>query len=174
MATKTSAAAEAETFKSETYKPDYFKVPDFGVFQADFNRWVSDFSKSFTNGKTPSVDFEGLFSAQRKNFEAFTSANQLAFDGVKAVAQRQAELARESIEEFSKLAKELAVPASAEEKLVKQAEVAKAAFEQALVTMREMTETLARSNSQAVDVIGKRVSDSFDEVKVAFAKVAKK
>jgi len=169
MATK-STAAEAETYS----KPDYFKMPDFGAFQVDFNRWVSDFSKSFSNGKTPSVDFEGLFAAQRKNFEAFTSANQLAFDGVKQVAQRQAELARGAVEEFSRLAKELSVPASAEEKLAKQAEVAKAAFEQALATMREAADTLTKSNAQAVDVIGKRVADSFDEVKVAFAKVTKK
>jgi len=121
MATKSTAA------EAETYKTDYFKMPDFGQYQADMNRWFGDFSKSFTNGKTPSVDFEGLFAAQRKNFEAFASANQLAFDGVKAVAQRQAELAREAVEEFQKLAKELSAPASAEEKLAKQAEVAKAA-----------------------------------------------
>ena len=57
---------------------------------------------------------------------------------------------------------------------MKQAEVAKAAFEQALVTMREAVETISKSNAQAVDVIGKRVSDSFDEVKTVFAKAAKK
>ena len=168
MATK-STAAEAETFKT-----DFFKVPDFGQYQADMNRWFGDFSKSFTNGKTPSVDFEGLFAAQRKNFEAFASANQLAFDGVKAVAQHQTKHTHSAVEEFSKLARELSVPASAEEKLVKQAEVAKAAFEQALATMREAAETLAKSNSQAADVIGKRVADSFDEVKTVFAKSAKK
>ena len=167
---KTSAAPETNDF----YKPDYFKVPDFGQFQADFNRWVGDFSKSFTNGKTPSVDLEGVFAYQRKNFEAFQSANQLAFDGVKAVAQRQAELAREAVEEFSKLAKELSAPASVEEKMVKQAEIAKSAFEQALSTMREMNDTLVKSNAQAIDVVSKRVADSFDEVKTAFAKTAKK
>jgi phasin family protein len=168
MATKSTAA------EAETYKADFFKVPDFTQYQADMSRWFGDFSKSFTNGKTPSVDFEGLFAAQRKNFEAFASANQLAFDGVKAVATRQAELARGAVEEFQKLARELSVPASAEEKMVKQAEVAKAAFEQALATMREAAETLAKSNSQAADVITKRVADSFDEVKTVFAKSAKK
>jgi phasin family protein len=166
---KTSAAETTDFFK-----PDYFKVPDFGQFQADFNRWVSDFSKSFTNGKAPTVDLESVFATQRKNFEAFQSANQLAFDGVKAVAQRQAELAREAVEEFSKLAKELSVPASVEEKMVKQAEIAKSAFEQAVTTMREMNETLTKSNTQAINVVSKRVSDSFDEVKTAFAKTAKK
>ncbi len=165
-----TSAAETNDF----FKPDYFKVPDFGQFQADFNRWVSDFSKSFTNGKAPTVDMETLFASQRKNFEAFQSANQLAFDGVKAVAQRQAELAREAVEDFSKLAKELSAPASVEEKLVKQAEIAKSAFEQALATMREMNDTLVKSNTQAIDVVSKRVADSFDEVKTAFAKTAKK
>jgi phasin family protein len=170
MAKTNTAAEQANDF----FKPDYFKVPDFGQFQADFNRWVGDFSKSFTNGKTPTVDLEGVFAYQRKNFEAFASANQLAFDGVKAVAQRQAELAREAVEDFSKLAKELSAPASVEEKLAKQAEIAKSAFEQALSTMREMSATLTKSNTQAIDVVSKRVADSFDEVKTAFAKTAKK
>jgi hypothetical protein len=40
--------------------------------------------------------------------------------------------------------------------------------------MREAAETLAKSNSQAADVITKRVADSFDEVKTVFAKSAKK
>jgi phasin family protein len=93
---------------------------------------------------------------------------------VKAVAQRQAEVAREAVEEFSRLAKELSLPASTEEKLVKQAEVAKATFEQALSTMREMSSTLQKSNTQAIDVLSKRVADSFDEVKTVFAKSAKK
>jgi phasin family protein len=171
MATKTSTMAADN---AEFFKHDYFKVPDFGQFQADFNRWVSDFSKSFTNGKAPTVDMETLFAAQRKNFEAFASANQLAFDGIKSVAQRQAEVARGAVEEFSRFARELSVPASAEDKMVKQAEIAKSAFAQSLATMREMSETLARSNTQAVDVITKRVADSFDEVKTAFAKTAKK
>jgi phasin family protein len=166
---KTSAA---ET--NEFFKPDYFKVPDFGQFQNEFTRWIGDFQKSFTNGKAPTVDMESLFAAQRKNFEAFTSANQLAFDGVKAVAQRQAELAREAVEQFSSLAKELSAPASVEEKLVKQAEIAKSAFEQSLATMREMNDTLVKSNAQAIDVVSKRVAASFDEVKTAFAKTAKK
>src|SRR4051794_285348 len=57
MAKTSSAAAETNDF----FKPDYFKVPDFGQFQADFNRWVGDFSKSFSNGKAPAVDLEGVF-----------------------------------------------------------------------------------------------------------------
>ena len=176
MAKTTSAAAETLDYA----KPDYFKMPEFGKmpdfsqFQAEFTRWMSDFGKTFANGKAPSVDLEGLFAAQRKNFEALTAANQLAFEGVKAVAQRQAEVARGAVEEFSKVAKELSVPASAEEKLTKQAEMAKSAFEHALLTMRDMTVTLQKSNNQAIDVLTKRVTDSFDEVKTAFAKTVKK
>lgn len=165
MAKNTSAAEQVDFSK-----PDYFKMPDFGQFQNEFTRWMGDFSKSFSNGKAPTIDFEGLFAAQRKNIEALTSANQLAFEGVKAVAQRQAEVARGAVEEFSRFAKELSAPASAEEKLVKQAEVAKSAFEQALISMRDMSTTLTKSNTQAIDVLSKRVADSFDEVKTAFAK----
>ena len=47
----------AET--NEFFKPDYFKVPDFGQFQNEFTRWVSDFSKSFANGKAYARNTKG-------------------------------------------------------------------------------------------------------------------
>jgi phasin family protein len=105
---------------------------------------------------------------------AFTAANQLAFDGIKAVAQRQAEIARKAFEEFGKVTKELTAAGTPEDKFAKQADLAKSAFEDALVNVRETFETLQRSQSEAVDVLSKRAVANFDELKNAVAKVAKK
>jgi hypothetical protein len=93
--------------KAQTIENEFVKVPDFTQFQAEFSKWAGDFGKYFVNGKAPSFDFDAVFALQRKNVEAFTAANQLAFDGVKAVAQRQAEIARKAFEEFGKVTKEL-------------------------------------------------------------------
>ena len=93
--------------KAQTIENDFVKVPDFTQFQAEFSKWAGDFGKYFVNGKAPSFDFDAVFALQRKNVEAFTAANQLAFDGVKAVAQRQAEIARKAFEEFGKVPKTL-------------------------------------------------------------------
>ena len=160
--------------KTQTIENDFVKVPDFTQYQAEFSKWAGDFSKFFVNGKAPSFDFDAVFALQRKNVEAFTAANQLAFDGIKAVAQRQAEIARRAFEEFGKVTKELTAAGTPEDKFAKQADLAKNAFEDALVNVRETYETLQKSQSEAVDVLSKRVVANFEEVKAAVTKVAKK
>lgn len=152
--------------------PDFTKF-DFTKIQADFGNWFGDYSKAFTNGKNL-FDVDSVVAAQKKNFEALTAANQAAFEGVKAVAQRQAEIARKAVEEFSKVAKELATPTSAEEKLVKQAEITKAGFEQAVANLREITDLVQKSGSEVAELIQGRFVAQIDEVKAAIAKTAKK
>lgn len=152
--------------------PDFTKV-DFTKIQADFGKWFGDYSKTFANGKSL-FDLDGVVAAQKKNFEVLTAANQAAFEGVKAVAQRQAEIARKAVEEFGKVAKELVEPASAEEKLVKQAEITKAGFEQAVANVREITDLVQKSNAHVAELIQDRFVAQIDEVKAAIAKVAKK
>jgi phasin family protein len=164
----------AKTANSAVEQTDFFKMPDFTQYQAEFGKWMGDFSKTFANGKTPVVDFDAVVALQRKNIEALTSANQVAFEGVKAFAQRQAEIAREAVEEFSKVAKEFTSAGSPEEKLAKQAEVAKAGFEHALSNVRELTDMVQKANVQAIDVISKRVAANFDDVKAAITKAVKK
>ncbi len=160
--------------KTQTVETEFAKVPDFTQIQAEFSKWAGDFSKFFVNGKAPSFDFDAVFALQRKNVEAFTAANQVAFDGVKAVAQRQAELARKAFEEFGKVTKELTAAGTPEDKFAKQAEMAKSAFEDALVNIRETVETLQKSQTKAADLLSERVVANFDELKSAVAKVAKK
>jgi len=160
--------------KVQSVETEFAKVPDFNQFQAEFSKWAGDFTKYFVNGKAPSFDFDAVFALQRKNVEAFTAANQVAFDGVKAVATRQAELARKAFEEFGKVAKELTAAGTPEDKFAKQAEMTKAAFEDALVNIRETVDTLQKSQSEAIDVLSKRVVANIDEMKAAVTKVAKK
>ena len=160
--------------KAQTIESDFVKVPDFTQFQAEFSKWAGDFGKYFVNGKAPSFDFDAVFALQRKNVEAFTAANQLAFDGVKAVAQRQAEIARKAFEEFGKVTKELTAAGTPEDKFAKQADLAKSAFEDAIANLREVVDTLTKSQSEAADVLSKRIVANIEELKATIAKVSKK
>ncbi|WP_374384349.1 phasin family protein [Dongia sp.] len=167
--------AKAQTTFENTTTPTFpdFTKFDFTKIQADFGKWFGDYSKAFTNGKG-FFDIDGVVAAQKKNFEVMTAANQAAFEGVKAVAQRQAEIARKAVEDFSKVAKELAEPTSAEEKLVKQAEITKAGFEQAVSNLREITDLVQKSGEEVAELIQGRFVAQIDEVKAAIAKAAKK
>jgi phasin family protein len=144
------------------------KFPDFSQLYADYNRYFGDFSKLWQNGKA--FDVEGFVASQRKNVEALTAANQLAFEGVQALVRRQAEIVRENVEELTKITRELTAAGSPEDKLAKQTQLAKEAFENALGHVRELTGLVQKSSSQAVEVLSKRVADNLDEVKAAITK----
>ena len=97
-----------------------------------------DVGKAFAGFNFPGFDVDGLIAAQRKNFEAFTQANQLAVEGVQALAKRQVEIATAAIEEAQAALKDLTAPGGAEEKLAKNTELAKASYEKALAATREL------------------------------------
>lgn len=124
-----------------------------------------DMSKLIGDLKLPGVDLEKVVSAQRKNVEALTSANQLAVEGFQAIARRQAEILRQTLEEAGRGMRSLMEQSAPEDRMVKQTEMAKTAFETALANMRELAEMVAKSNTEAFDVINRRVAESLDELK---------
>jgi len=156
------------------FDPEFIKAPDFSQWQAEFNRMFVDFGKLWANGKASSFDVNWLLAYQRKNIEALTAAQQRALEGAQAVARRQVELARAAAEDLSKVAKELVGVGSAEDKLIKQADAAKEAFEAAVASVNELAELVQKFQTEAFEVIRKRVVDNFDEVKAALEPKATK
>jgi phasin family protein len=69
---------------------------------------------------------------------------------------------------MSKLAKEFTVAGSAEDKMAKQADVAKETFKNAVARLEELTEMVQKSQAETFEVIRKRVVENFEEVKAAF------
>lgn len=132
-----------------------------------------DFTKIAADYKIPGVDVEALVSAQRRNIEAITAANQLAFEGLQAVGRRQAEILRQTLEETAAALRDAVTQGSPEEKLAKQTDLAKQAFEKALANMKELADLLAKSNQEAASVISARVTASIDEVKSLLATIKK-
>ena len=127
--------------------------------------WDIDVSKMLGDMKLPMVDMDAIMASQRKNIEALTNANKLAFEGIQAVARRQADVMRQMIEEISGMVSEMMSASSPEERVSKQADLAKAAYEKVLGNMKELAEMLAKSNTEAAEVITSRISESLDELK---------
>ncbi|MDS4022745.1 MAG: phasin family protein [Candidatus Competibacter sp.] len=140
---------------------------DFGKF--DLSKF--DMTKMLGDVKIPGFDMDAIMAAQRKNIEALTAANQAAVQGMQAVAQRQAEILSQAMNEVSSIAQQLAGSASnPQEMTTKQAELARKAFEQALANMRELAEMVSKSNTEAFAIINKRVTESLQELKGLVAK----
>jgi phasin family protein len=137
----------------------------------DFTKMM-DFGKMAEQFKMPGLDTQALLDAQRKNIEAITAANKLAFEGAQAMARRQAEILTGTMSEMQKAMQELNASGAPEEKIAKQADTAKRAFETAISNIRELAEMGAKSNTEALDVLNKRVSESMEEVKSVLASMA--
>src|SRR5579864_1791054 len=124
----------------------------------------TDFSKAFAGFTLPGFDVEAVLASQRKNIEALTQANQLAVEGVQAVARRQAEIAREAIERTSTMLRDIMQPSAPEECVAKHVDLLKQSFDRGVANAREITFLLTKANTEAFDVVAKRVAEGLDEI----------
>jgi len=138
----------------------------FGDFTpGNFDLSKFDFNKMLGNVKIPAADLEALVAGQRKNIEALTEANRVAVSGMQAMAKRQAEILSEAMATATTAVQEISAIADPRERLAKQTDVTKAAFEKALTTMRELAQAVSASADQVIGVVSKRVIEGLDEVK---------
>jgi phasin family protein len=120
---------------------DFGKMPNF-----DFTKLMKDF-------KLPGVDLATIMDREKKNIEALTEANRVAFEGWQALVHRQAEILQESI-------KRAVGTMQGEDAGTKRMDLASQAFESALSNMRELSEMAAKSQKDAFDVIRRRVEEN--------------
>lgn len=130
----------------------------------------NDFTKMFSEFKIPGFDMQALVATQRRNIEAVNTANQLAVEGVQAVLRRQTEIMKSMVEESSTVLRDMMSQGAPEQKIAQQTELVKTAFEKALANLRELTEMVAKSNTEAADVLTKRIGESLTELKGSLQK----
>lgn len=158
------------TEQSESVSPfDLSKM--MGEF--DPTKMMDQFTKALGQYQIPGVDMTAVLESQRKNMEALTTANKQALEGMKAVATRQSEILRETMEEASTAIKGLSAVGSPTEAASKQAEFLKQAVERALSHMRELAEMSTKSNTETFDTINKRITESMDEIRQMAQKLKK-
>ena len=130
-----------------------------------------DFRKYFADIKLPALpDVETLMAAHRRNMEALSAANRVALEGAQAVARRHMEIMQQSMAELTETMRTIATTEGAQAKAAKQAEMLKVAYERAVNNMRELSDLIQRSNTEAMSVINKRFAEAMDEVKALIEK----
>ena len=110
-------------------------------------------------------DVEAMMACQRRNIEALSQANQLTVEAVQAVARRQIEIARQSLEDMSALFRDLAEPVSTEDRIAKNTEYAKQVLEKSISNGREIALLATKAGTEAADVIRKRACEGLDELR---------
>ncbi|MDE0811021.1 MAG: phasin family protein [Alphaproteobacteria bacterium] len=124
-----------------------------------------DFQSMFHNAKIPGFDIDAIIAAQKKNVEAVVGANQTVAEGFQAITKRQLEVAQTMVQDTGVRMADLMGATALEERMAKQAELAKSGIEQASQSMREVFGVLGKAQTEAFALIKRRMDESLDEIK---------
>lgn len=125
-----------------------------------------DPAKMMEQFRVPGVDMQSLADAQRKNVEALMQANQQAYEGMQAMAARQAELMRAAAAAMQGAMQQMSGK-DPSTMATTQAELARQTFEKALADMRELAEIMTKSQSRAYETLSKRFLEHVEELRTA-------
>ncbi len=139
-----------------------------GTFKNPFTDF--DFTKFAGEFKLPTMNVESFVETARKNFAVMTSANTAAVETMKAIGQRQGDMVRAAMEDFSKHGSEVLAAATVEEKAIKQIDFAKKSYETAIANTKEIADLFGKSQADAFQALSARVAELTEEVKAAIAK----
>jgi phasin family protein len=123
---------------------------------------VVDLNKMMDQLKLPNIDLQAIMEGRRKDLEAIVKANEVALNGIKSVADKQAEMLQTVLGEIGTKLKSMAQDGSPSAKAT---EMAQQTIEKALGAMRTLAEANGQSQAQVLDVINTRVQQSIDEIR---------
>ncbi|WP_077033393.1 phasin family protein [Pelomonas sp. KK5] len=120
-----------------------------------------DIAKMMESFKLPGVDIDAVMEARRKDMEALVEANRAAYESMQAIGAKQAEMfkaAMQSIQDSGKTALSSSDP-------TKHAELARKAYEKALLDMKELAELARKSQTDAMAHISSRANEHVAEIR---------
>jgi len=138
-----------------------------GTFKNPFTDF--DFTKIAGEFKIPAVNVETMVETGRKNFAAMTTVGTAAVESMKTIAQRQGDMVRAAMEDFSKHGSDVLSAATVEEKAAKQIDFAKKSYEAAIANTKELTDLYTKGQTEAFETLNARIAELTEEVKAAIA-----
>jgi len=123
-----------------------------------------DITKILEQFKLPGMDISALMEARRRDVEALTQANQIAYQSMQALAQREAEILQQTMAEWQGAMAGMAGK-SPTEMAAKGTELATQAFGRALANMRELAEMASKSQTQTYEVLNRRFQENLEELR---------
>jgi len=127
----------------------------------------TEMTRRFAEMRFPSMipDSSALLAAHRRNMEVLSAANRLALEGAQAVARRHMEIMQQTMTEFTEHARELSTADSPQAKAARQAELVKKSYERAVANIKDLSDLIQRSNTEALHVLSDRFREAMDEIK---------
>jgi phasin family protein len=119
---------------------------------------------------TKLLDFTALMDIQKKNIEALTEANKLAFEGFQAAGQCQAEIFSNIVKDASSIITEITDEGTAEERTVRHADLIQKSYKRSFSHWRELADIIGESSKEASDIVNRRITASFAEFQSVLGK----
>jgi hypothetical protein len=129
----------------------------------------TDLTKAWSIPKFPIFNVGVLLEVHRKNAVALTRANQVVFDGLKTLAQRERDLFKSTVDDYTKVTRGVLTGASVEERATKQVDGAGHIYASSVARFLELSDIAVKTNVSAVDILNARVTEVFDEFRALFA-----
>ena len=127
-------------------------------------------SKTWVSFGSPSFKMDALFVMHRKNADAVVSANYLLLDGLSRLAQRQGELFAATVNDYTKVTRDVFAGASLEEKSSSQAGAVRDVYASSVASLQELSDIAVNTNVAVADILTTRAKEAFDEFGVLLGK----
>jgi phasin family protein len=126
-----------------------------------------DLTKMIEQFKLPGVDMSAIVESRRKDMDALMSANKATLDSMQELAKKQAEIFAQAMQTAQDSIQSLAKGGVGTPDPVKQAEVARKAYEKAVAGMSELAQMARKAQAEAMAGISARAQQSVEEMKQA-------
>ena len=127
-------------------------------------------SKTWVGLGAPSFKMDALFEMHRKTADAVVSANYVVLDGLHKMAQRQGELFAASVNDYTKVTRDVFARASLEEKASSQVGAVRDVYASSVANLQELSDIAVNTNVTVADILTTRVKEAFDEFGVLLGK----
>jgi phasin family protein len=127
-------------------------------------------SKTWVGLGSPSFKMDTLFEMHRKNADAVVSANYVVLDGLNRLAQRQGELFAATVNDYTKVTRDVFARASLEEKSSSQVGAVRDVYASSVASLRELSDIAVNTNVTVAEILTTRVREAFDEFGVLLGK----
>jgi phasin family protein len=130
----------------------------------DMSNAFGDLTKMLEQFKLPGVDTAEIVEARRKDIDALVQANQAAYEGMQALANKQAEMLKQAMQDIQEAVKGAAGGVGVGDP-GKQGELARKAYEKVLSDTKDLAEIARKSQADAMASITQRGTQHLEEVK---------
>ena len=136
-------------------------------FQPDFSAFFTGFQSALPAGA------KSFMETQRRNIQAISEVQKNAMASWQALTQRQVRMMSQFVQDNAGMAQEIMKEGTPEEKVARQADIFKKAYEASVAQTQELASLIAQSNKETAEIFNRRFAASVNEIKDTLQKGSK-